>query len=94
MIVQNYTNIKEKAKLLKVLGHPIRLCIVAGLLGKECNVTGMQECLGLPQPIVSQHIAVLRREGIIRGARKGAEIIYSVVDLRAEKIIRDLFPEM
>lgn len=84
---------REAAELLKVMGHPIRLCIVSGLMGKECNVTTMQKCLEVSQPVVSQHIAVLKSKGIITGNRKGTEIIYSVADKRVEKIIRDLFPE-
>lgn len=93
IIVQDYTRMGEAAELLKVLGHPIRLCIVSGLVGKECNVTTMQNCLGVSQPVVSQHIAVLKNKGVITGSRKGTEIIYSVADKRAEKIVRDLFPE-
>jgi ArsR family transcriptional regulator len=91
--VQDYTSLKEKAELLKILGHPVRLCIVAGLLGKECNVTKMKECLELPQPIVSQHLAALRKKGIIKGVRKGTEIIYYVADERVKKIVDSLCQE-
>ena len=58
--MKDYTKLKEEAGLLKALGHPIRLCIVAGLLGRECNVSTMQECIKLPQPVISQHLAVLK----------------------------------
>ena len=42
--------LNEKAELLKVLAHPVRLCIVKGLLenGGCCNVTYMQNCLNAP----------------------------------------------
>lgn len=93
MIVQNYTSLKDKAQLLKILGHPVRLCIVSGLLGQECNVTTMQECLDLPQPIISQQLAVLKKSGIIAGQRRGTAIIYRVVDERVKGIIRELFRE-
>jgi ArsR family transcriptional regulator len=93
MIVQDYTSFKERAELLKTLGHPMRMCIVSGLLGKECNVSKMQECLEVPQPIVSQHLAVLKKKGIIKGVRKGTEIVYYVADERVKKIIEALCQE-
>jgi ArsR family transcriptional regulator len=93
VIVLDYTKLNAKAEILKVLGHPLRLCIVAGLLGKECNVSTMQECVKLPQPIVSQHLAILKRKGIIKGERRGKEVVYSVIDPRVKGIIEQLFDE-
>ena len=43
-----------EAEILKVLGHPIRLKIVAGLCTRECNVKHIWECLGLPHIIESR----------------------------------------
>jgi len=43
----------QKSELLKALAHPIRMCIVKGLIEKESNVTNIQECLDLPQSTVS-----------------------------------------
>lgn len=80
-----------KAELLKAIAHPVRLCIVKGLMNKECNVTHMQECLELPQSTVSQHLGILRAKGIIRGERSGLEITYSVVNEDVKKIINALF---
>ena len=69
------------ADLLKVLVHPVLLCIINGLLHKgACNVSYMQECLNMPQSTVSQHISILKNKGIIKGTRKGLEISYSVVN--------------
>ncbi len=56
---------ERKAELLKILGHPVRLCIVNGLITKECNVTGIQDCLKLPQSTISQHLGILKAHGII-----------------------------
>lgn len=53
--------LNEKAELLKVLAHPVRLCIVKGLLENGgCNVTYMQNCLNAPQSTVSQHLQKLK----------------------------------
>ena len=77
----------SEAEILKVLGHPIRLKIVAGLCTRECNVKHIWECLGLPQATVSQHLALLKHKGIIEGKREGVEVHYSVIDPLAKKLI-------
>ena len=79
-----------EAEVLKVLGHPIRLKIVAGLCTRECNVKHIWECLGLPQATVSQHLALLKNKGIIEGKRDGVEVHYSVIHPLAKKIIASL----
>lgn len=79
----------EIAELLKVLGHPARICIVDGLMKNEgCNVSYMQSCLNIPQSTVSQHIAKLKSAGIIEGKRDGLEIKYQVVNQHAKEIIK------
>lgn len=82
----------EAAEILKVLGHPTRLCIVNGLLkNKGCNVSFMQSCLKIPQSTVSQHISKLKSAGIIVGERKGLEITYKVVNQMAIDLVTSLF---
>jgi len=81
----------DMAELLKVLGHPTRLCIVNGLLtGKGCNVSYMQSCLKIPQSTVSQHIAKLKSAKIIAGERNGLEINYKVISEDAIRVINAL----
>ena len=82
---------EKKAEKLKALAHPHRLCIVKGLIDNKCNVTKIQECLGLPQSTVSQHLAKLKAAGIIDGERKGLEICYSVIDNEIINITKILF---
>lgn len=90
----NYKGLEELSELLKVLAHPVRLCIVDGLLKNGgCNVSFMQQCLGLPQSTVSQHLQKLKSAGIIKGERKGLEITYRVVDERVAKIVELLITE-
>ena len=82
----------EIAELLKALSHPVRLCIVRGLLGKgKCNVSYMQECLNIPQSTISQHLQKLRSAKIIEGTRNGLEINYSVTNPTVIKLIEALF---
>ena len=84
----------EIAEVLKALAHPVRLCIVRGLIEKGgCNVCHMQECLGMPQSTTSQHLQKLRSAGIISGQRKGLEVTYQVCDQRVIELIKVPFPE-
>lgn len=81
----------QAAELLKALAHPVRLCIVKGIIDKgSCNVTYMQECLELPQSTVSQHLQKLRSLGIVETERNGLEIIYSVKDERIKLLLQIL----
>nr|WP_246281442.1 metalloregulator ArsR/SmtB family transcription factor [Saccharibacillus qingshengii] len=85
---------EEPANLLKALSHPIRLCIVRGLMRKKkCNVSYMQECLDLPQSTVSQHLQKLRSAGIVTTERSGLEVNYILADRRIEDIVNILFGE-
>ena len=78
--------------MLKVLAHPVRLCIVKGLMENGgCNVTYMQECLEAPQSTISQHLQKLRTAGIVSGDRNGLEINYQVCSNKAAELIRLLF---
>lgn len=81
---------KADSEVLKVMGHPVRLKIVAGLCARECNVKYIWECLGLPQATVSQHLALLKNKGIIEGKRDGVEVHYSVINPLAKRIIETL----
>ncbi|MDF2536475.1 MAG: transcriptional regulator, ArsR family [Bacillales bacterium] len=81
----------QKSELLKAIAHPVRLCIIRGLINQQCNVTKMQECLNLPQSTVSQHLAKLKSAGIIEGERKGLEVCYKVVNKQMKEIVELLF---
>lgn len=85
---QNY---ERQAEILKVMGHPVRLKIVAGLMSQSCNVKKIWECLALPQATVSQHLAQLKNKGIIEGRRDGVEVFYFVVSEEAKEIVGAMF---
>lgn len=93
---QVFMDIKKKefsreAEIFKALGHPIRLKIVYGLLRVGgCNVKNMQECLGLHQATVSQHLIHLKSRGIITSERQGLEMVYRVNNNWAKCIIDNI----
>jgi len=86
----NKNDAKEKALVLRALGHPARLQIALGLMEDACNVKGMVECLKIPQATVSQHLSVLRAARIIEGERKGVEICYHIVSPVAVRVLKSL----
>lgn len=90
----NFSSYNETADLLKVISHPVRLCIIRGLMHKgSCNVTYMQNCLDIPQSTLSQHLQKLRMAGIIEGSRNGLEINYTVCNDTVKELIDVLFKE-
>ncbi|MCP1125913.1 metalloregulator ArsR/SmtB family transcription factor [Bacillus sp. 3103sda1] len=87
-MIEKYEDIAE---ILKVLAHPVRLCLVETMLAKgPTNVTTMYEKLGMPQSTISQHLAKLKAAKIVSGTRKGLEIYYEVVDNRTKTILLNL----
>ncbi len=64
---------------MKVLAHPVRLCIVKGLIERgPSNVSTMYTGLNMPQSTISQHLAKLKSAKIVSSERKGLEIYYKV----------------
>lgn len=88
MVLEDLKQYRERADLLKALAHPVRLCIVSGLLREEgCNVNKIKDCLRLPQSTVSQQLAILRAAGIVAGERHGTGVFYRVVDDRVRRLV-------
>lgn len=91
----DFNKFNEATEILKVLAHPVRLCIVRGLIEKgKCNVSHMQDCLQTPQSTISQHLQKLRSAGIVSGSRNGVEIQYSICDERVKNIVTAIVKSM
>ncbi len=71
--------LEQASALLQALAHPVRLRILEGLLSGECCVGNMVQCLGLPQPLVSRHLAILREAGVLESVPDGRQRNYRVV---------------
>ncbi|WP_069999758.1 ArsR/SmtB family transcription factor [Cellulosilyticum sp. I15G10I2] len=90
--LENPKQYEDAAELLKALSHPIRLCIVRGLLEMGgSNVTNIHSCLNMPQSTISQHLAKLKSCGIITGSRNGLEITYSVSNPKVTALVKLFF---
>jgi DNA-binding transcriptional ArsR family regulator len=71
-----------KATLFRVLGHPARVRILELLRDGERSVGALQSELGLDSSGTSQHLAALRRIGLVESRREGTSVYYRVDDER------------
>ena len=75
------------ARLLKAMGNEKRLKILYYLSEKELNVGELEKLIGLSQSALSQHLAVLRAENMVKTRRSAQTIYYS---LQGDKVRRVL----
>jgi ArsR family transcriptional regulator len=69
-----------QADVLKTLSNPKRLEIVHLLAGGPREVGKLAEELGISQPNVSQHLAIMRSAGVVEAERDGREVRYRLAD--------------
>ena len=78
------------ATLLRALANERRLLVLCQLGDGELSVSALQARLGLSQSALSQHLAVLREEGIVATRRDGQTIRYRIADPAAVAVIATL----
>lgn len=66
-------------RLFKALAEPTRLRILNLLLIQPFCVCELESILGLPQPLLSRHLAYLRSAGLVVDKRQGMRVQYSLV---------------
>ena len=78
----------EKASaLLKALANEKRLMIVCLLSNGERNVGELEQVIGLSQSALSQHLARLRRDGVVETRREAQTIYYMIKDASVPKLL-------
>ncbi len=77
----------EAAKLMRALANERRLMILCQLADGERSVGEIQPHVGLTQSALSQHLAVLREEGLVATRREGQTIWYRIDDPAAIKVV-------
>ena len=75
--------------LLRALAAPVRISIVLQLLESPRCVHDLVDALGVTQPLISQHLRVLKAAGVVQGDRHGREVLYSLVDDHLAHIVVD-----
>lgn len=77
------------SELLKALASPVRLGIVRALADGGKEVHELVTVLGVSQPLVSQHLRVLRAHRIVTARRHAREVEYSLTDAHVAHIVLD-----
>jgi DNA-binding transcriptional ArsR family regulator len=72
--------------ILRALAAPVRIAIVLQLLESQRCVHELVDALGVAQPLVSQHLRVLKAAGVVAGERSGREVLYRLVDQHLAQI--------
>lgn len=80
--------LRRAAEIIKLLGHPERLKIVEVLEAGEATVSDIQEIVGLPQAIVSQHLAKMRGASVVAARREGVHVYYHLTESKVPHILQ------
>jgi DNA-binding transcriptional ArsR family regulator len=82
-------HLEAASELLKALASPVRLGIVRELASGSRRVHELVAVLGVSQPLVSQHLRVLRNSRIVAARRQAREIEYTLTDDHVAHIVLD-----
>ena len=88
---QMLTAADEASGLLKALANRHRLIIICQLIGKERSVGELAALLKIRDLTVSQHLALLRKDGLVTARRDGQTIWYSIGSPQARELVRTLY---
>lgn len=85
---------RQVAELLKTIANPSRLLLLCTLIEGEYSVSELEAKVGgISQSAVSQHLAILRRAGLIDCRKQGQQVIYRLADRRMQAVIAVLHAE-
>ena len=88
-------NAAEAARLLRLLANERRLLLLCHLVGAgEMTVSALAATVGLSQPALSQHLAMLREDGLVATRKASQAVFYRLADPKAARlleVLRDLY---
>jgi DNA-binding transcriptional ArsR family regulator len=79
--------LERAARVIRVLGHPLRLRILELLETRERNVAELQDALGASQAMISQQLAILRTEAVVAPRREGPRVFYRITEPKVSRIL-------
>ncbi|MBS1142303.1 MAG: transcriptional regulator, ArsR family [Proteobacteria bacterium] len=85
--VLNEHEIEQTAKCIKAVSHPLRLGMVCLLAQGEQTVSNICSELGTTQPNISQHLAQLHMQGLLKSRKEANRVYYAIADQRLSEII-------
>ncbi len=80
----------EASKLLTALANERRLLILCQIASREMSVGEIQDLIGISQSALSQHLAVLREQGLVETRRVAQTIYYRLASPAAQRVIETL----
>jgi DNA-binding transcriptional ArsR family regulator len=80
-------DVEQTANCLKSIAHPIRLAIIKALQKEPLCVSDIENSVGSTQSNVSQHLAILRKNNIVKTKRDKNQIYYYVDNWRIFKLL-------
>ena len=81
----------QASDLLKALSNRHRLLIICQLIDGERSVGDLAKSLGLRDSAVSQHLALLRKDGLVSSRRDAQTIYYSIASAPARDVLKVLY---
>lgn len=82
---------EEAAQFLRLLAHDARLLVLCALVeAGEAPAGRLVEISGLSQSALSQHLALLRDQGLVRTRREGVSVIYAIADPKVAALLTTL----
>lgn len=81
---------QETAEHLKLIANPLRLMVLCTLVESSKNVTELMDITGASQTLMSNHLAVLRKAGIIDFDRDHRTLNYYLKDKRMKDVLETL----
>jgi DNA-binding transcriptional ArsR family regulator len=88
-LVRPVPTLAAAGDLLRALAAPVRIAIVLELRESERCVHELVTALGATQPLISQHLRILKAAGVVAGERHGREVVYRLVDEHLAHIVVD-----
>jgi DNA-binding transcriptional ArsR family regulator len=82
---------RKASTLLKAMSNEHRLLILCQLVNGEKSVGELVRLVGLSQSALSQHLARLRRDSLVRTRREAQTIYYSVASDKALAVLQQLY---
>jgi DNA-binding transcriptional ArsR family regulator len=90
-VVKMRQSMDRATRLLRVLSNPDRLLLMCHLSSKESCVSDLELATAIVQPTLSQQLAVLREEGLVRTRREGKQIFYALASDDALVLMQTLY---
>ncbi len=93
MSAQMHQHADEAIAVLKAMASHNRLLLLCQLAQGERSVGALAQSLELAQATVSQHLSLLRRDGVVTGRREAQTIHYRISDPRVQALMTTLFEQ-